>query len=102
MYTNLFLLIITVILAVLLYEIIEIKKLIFTHVSNPYNDMDEHELYEKAKAEMLESQKASPSFLQIKFKIGYARAARLLDLLEEDGVIGPARGAKPRQILQKK
>jgi DNA segregation ATPase FtsK/SpoIIIE, S-DNA-T family len=43
--------------------------------------------------------KASPSFLQRKLKVGYMRAALLLELMEEKGVIGPANGAKPREIL---
>ena len=43
--------------------------------------------------------KASASFLQRRLRIGYARAARLLDLLEERGIIGPGEGAKPREIL---
>jgi S-DNA-T family DNA segregation ATPase FtsK/SpoIIIE len=43
--------------------------------------------------------KASASFLQRRMQIGYARAARILDLLEEKGVIGPGNGAKPREIL---
>jgi S-DNA-T family DNA segregation ATPase FtsK/SpoIIIE len=45
------------------------------------------------------SGKASASFLQRRMQIGYARAARILDLLEEKGVIGPGNGAKPREIL---
>jgi hypothetical protein len=43
--------------------------------------------------------KASASLLQRRLSVGYARAARLLDILEEQGVIGPADGAKPREIL---
>lgn len=43
--------------------------------------------------------KASASYLQRRFRIGYARAARLLDLLEMKGVVGPGEGAKPREIL---
>ncbi|MEK9148135.1 MAG: DNA translocase FtsK, partial [Patescibacteria group bacterium] len=46
--------------------------------------------------------KASASYLQRRLKIGYARAARLLDLLEERGIIGPGEGAKPREILAKR
>lgn len=42
---------------------------------------------------------ASAGILQRRFRIGYARSARLLDLLEEFGVIGPADGAKPRDVL---
>jgi DNA segregation ATPase FtsK/SpoIIIE-like protein len=45
---------------------------------------------------------ASASFLQRKMSIGYARAARLLDQMEEKGLVGPAKGAKPREILLKK
>ncbi len=45
--------------------------------------------------------KASSSYLQRRFRIGYARAARLLDLLEEKGVVGPGEGAKPREVLVK-
>lgn len=46
--------------------------------------------------------KASASLLQRRLSVGYARAARLLDILEEQGVIGPADGAKPREILMRK
>jgi len=45
-----------------------------------------------------ENRKASASLLQRRLKVGYARAARLLDILEENGVIGPSNGAKPREI----
>jgi S-DNA-T family DNA segregation ATPase FtsK/SpoIIIE len=48
---------------------------------------------------VLDSQTASASFLQRRLSVGYARAARLLDLMEERGVIGPSQGAKPRDIL---
>ncbi|MBI4135019.1 MAG: DNA translocase FtsK [Candidatus Sungbacteria bacterium] len=57
------------------------------------------ELYEEAKQVVLESGKASASLLQRRLRVGYARAARLLDLLEENGIIGPGSGAKPREIL---
>jgi S-DNA-T family DNA segregation ATPase FtsK/SpoIIIE len=55
-------------------------------------------LYEAAKREVFLAKKASASFLQRRLRIGYARAARLLDMLEERGVVGPAEGAKPRQV----
>ncbi len=45
--------------------------------------------------------KASASLLQRRLSIGYARAARILDQLEESGVVGPADGAKPREVLIK-
>ncbi len=60
---------------------------------------DNDELYERAKDIVLEAKKASTSFLQRKLHIGYARAARLVDMLEERGVVGPGEGAKPRQVL---
>jgi len=43
--------------------------------------------------------RASTSYLQRKLKIGYSRAARLMDVLEARGVIGPADGSKPREVL---
>jgi S-DNA-T family DNA segregation ATPase FtsK/SpoIIIE len=53
-----------------------------------------------AKEEILRAGKASASLLQRRLKVGYARAARLLDLLEQEGFIGPGDGAKPREILK--
>lgn len=61
-------------------------------------DQDD-ELLPSAKKVIVESQKASASLLQRRLRVGYARAARLLDILEEQGFIGPADGAKPREIL---
>ncbi len=60
---------------------------------------DEDDLYEEAMNIIRENRKASASLLQRRLKVGYARAARLLDILEENGVIGPSNGAKPREIL---
>ncbi|MBI4234785.1 DNA translocase FtsK [Candidatus Peregrinibacteria bacterium] len=60
---------------------------------------DDDDLYEQAFKLVMETRKASASLLQRRLKVGYARAARLVDLLEENGVVGPADGAKPRRIL---
>lgn len=57
------------------------------------------ELYSEAKRTVLEAGKASTSYLQRKLGVGYARAAKLMDILEDRGVIGPADGAKPRAII---
>jgi S-DNA-T family DNA segregation ATPase FtsK/SpoIIIE len=58
----------------------------------------EDPLLEQAKKEVILAKKASASLLQRRLRIGYARAARLLDILEEKGVVGPAEGAKPRKV----
>ncbi len=60
---------------------------------------DDDELYEEARDIVVQAGKASTSFLQRKLRIGYARAARLIDILEEKGVVGPGSGAKPREVI---
>jgi len=60
---------------------------------------DEDPLFEEAKRLVMEAGKASTSYLQRRLKVGYSRAARLIDLLEERGVVGPADGAKPREVI---
>ncbi len=63
--------------------------------------MEEDPLYQEAKKMVIEAKKASASFLQRRLRIGYARAARLLDILEERGIVGPGEGAKPREVYFK-
>jgi S-DNA-T family DNA segregation ATPase FtsK/SpoIIIE len=62
-------------------------------------DDDNDDMYDEARVTVVRAGKASASYLQRRLKIGYARAARLLDMLEENGIIGPGEGAKPRQVL---
>lgn len=62
------------------------------------DDIDD-DLYEEARATVEAAGRASTSYLQRKLKIGYSRAARLMDVLEEHGIIGPADGSKPREVL---
>ena len=50
---------------------------------------------------VIETGKASASLLQRRFKLGYNRAARIIDLLEERGIVGPQNGSKPREVLVK-
>lgn len=64
------------------------------------DDIEDDELYEDAKEAVLEAGKASTSYIQRKLRVGYSRAARLMDMLEEKGVIGPAKGAEPRQVIK--
>lgn len=63
------------------------------------DDGDDDELYQEAVRVVGEAKKASASLLQRRLKVGYARAARLLDLMEEKGLIGPGDGAKPREVF---
>ncbi len=63
---------------------------------------DDDPLFEEVKKIVLETQKASASFLQRRLRIGYSRAARLIDMLEEKGIVGPADGAKPREVFAEK
>jgi S-DNA-T family DNA segregation ATPase FtsK/SpoIIIE len=72
------------------------------------NDLDsdgdpegEDDLYEEAREIVVSAGKGSTSYLQRKLRIGYSRAARLMDILEEQGVVGPADGSKPRDVLIK-
>jgi S-DNA-T family DNA segregation ATPase FtsK/SpoIIIE len=59
------------------------------------------DLYEEAREVVIRDQKASTSYLQRKLGVGYARAAKLIDMLENHGIIGPGNGAKPRDVLEK-
>jgi len=63
-----------------------------------FGGADEDPLFADVKKIVLETQKASASFLQRRLRIGYSRAARLIDMLEEKGIVGPADGAKPREV----
>jgi len=69
--------------------------------SSRFGDLQEDELLPQAREVIIRAGKASASFLQRRLRVGYARAARLLDLLEEEGTIGPADGAKPREVYKK-
>ena len=60
---------------------------------------DEDEMIEEAIDVIMESRQASTSMLQRRLKLGYSRAARIIDQIEERGIIGPFEGSKPRQIL---
>ncbi len=60
---------------------------------------DDDDMYEPAREAVITANKASTSFIQRKLGIGYSRAAKLMDMLEERGVIGAANGSKPREII---
>ena len=76
-------------------------KSIFTATLDGGDEPDD-DMYEEARQIVIETGKASTSFLQRKLGIGYSRAARLIDMLEEKGIIGPGNGSKPREVLEKR
>jgi S-DNA-T family DNA segregation ATPase FtsK/SpoIIIE len=63
------------------------------------SDEEYDELYDQAVAYICQMGKASSSMIQREFKIGYNRAARIIEVMEREGVIGAADGARPRQVL---
>jgi len=65
---------------------------------DPFNSSGNDELYEDAKRIVVQHQQGSISLLQRRLKIGYSRAARLIDEMEEEGIVGPPDGSKPRQV----
>jgi len=64
-----------------------------------FGDFEKDELFEEAVKLILESSQASVSILQRRMRLGYTRAARLIDAMEQEGIVGPYRGSKPREIL---
>lgn len=73
-----------------------VKSISSTQGSDDFDEEDEE--YEKCREFVIQAQKASTSLLQRKFRIGYNKAARIIDRLEEEGVIGPQLGSKPREV----
>ncbi len=74
---------------------------IFSSTIDDDDKNDDDELYEEARELVISTQKASTSWLQRKLAIGYSRAARIIDTLEERGIIGPVNGSKPRDVYEK-
>lgn len=66
--------------------------------AGPDEDVDD-ELFEDAVRLVVDTQNASISMLQRRFRIGYSRAARLIDMMEQRGIVGPYQGSKPREVL---
>ena len=64
-----------------------------------FNDEGDDDMYRDAVRVVIDSGKASASLLQRRLRVGYARAARLVETMEEQGIIGPADGARPRDVL---
>ena len=64
-----------------------------------FGEEGEDPLYEKALDIVVQAGKASASYIQRRLKIGYNRAARLVEQMEERGIVGPANGSKPREVI---
>ncbi|MCA9401477.1 MAG: hypothetical protein KC713_07605, partial [Candidatus Omnitrophica bacterium] len=60
---------------------------------------EKDEYYEEAVRMVIETNQASVSILQRRLRLGYTRAARLIDMMEQDGIVGPYAGSKAREIL---
>jgi len=60
---------------------------------------EDEELVEKCLEIIRQEKRASTSLLQRRLRLGYTRAARIVDILEQRGILGPGEGAKPREIL---
>ena len=80
-------------------EVVEKQQTNFGDFTTSSDSEDDDPLLNEAKEVIFRAKKASASLLQRRLRVGYARAARILDLLEEAGVIGPGDGAKPREVL---
>ena len=78
-------------------EIIEVLKRPASQVAEKDDEKDP--MFEKAVELVLHTGQASASYLQRKLKLGYARAARIIDQMEMEGIVGPSEGSKPREIL---
>jgi S-DNA-T family DNA segregation ATPase FtsK/SpoIIIE len=74
----------------------------FDETTDDLMDEENDELYEEARSLVIEAGKASSSYLMRRLRIGYARSARLLDMLEERNVVGPPDGSKAREVLVEK
>lgn len=75
------------------------EEMIPDEVEATQEQLDRDELYDDAVQLVTDMQTASVSLLQRRFRIGYSRAARIIDQLEMSGVVGPYEGSKPRQVL---
>ncbi len=67
----------------------------------PQDNRSDEELYEQAKKLVIEFGKASASFIQRKLTLGYSKASKFIDKMEEEGLVGQAKGINPREILKK-
>ncbi len=104
MYQEIIITIIAIIFSLFLLEIIKIRKILVGSSKDTQQSLfemgDDHDvLYEDVKDFVIKTRQASASLIQRKFMIGYSRASALIDMLEMEDVVGPARGARSREVL---
>ena len=78
-------------------KIVRVLKSPVGHVEE--ESVEKDPIFDKAVELILLTGQASASYLQRKLKLGYARAARVIDQMEQEGIVGPSEGSKPREIL---
>ncbi len=76
-----------------------VEEILAVQKKTQFKKFEKDELYEEAVKVVLETRQASVSMLQRRLGLGYTRAARMIDMMEDDGVVGPYQGSKPREIL---
>lgn len=76
-----------------------VEEMIPDEIQDGEVELKDDDLYETAVQLVIESQTASVSLLQRRLRIGYARAARLIDMMEQNGIVGPYEGSRPREVL---
>jgi S-DNA-T family DNA segregation ATPase FtsK/SpoIIIE len=79
-------------------DVFEAKK----EMESPDGEDEYDEMYDSAVELVTETQQASISMIQRRLRVGYNRAARMIEQMERDGVVGPADGAKPREVYARK
>ena len=65
----------------------------------PYDEAERDEMYARAVRTVIQEGKCSITLIQRRLQLGYARAARIVDMMESQGVVGPGEGSKPREVL---
>ena len=76
-----------------------VEEILKAHKKTAFKKFDKDDLYEEAVKTVLETGQASVSMLQRRLGLGYARAARIIDTMEAEGIVGQSQGSKPRDIL---
>jgi S-DNA-T family DNA segregation ATPase FtsK/SpoIIIE len=66
---------------------------------DPAAEFEKDAMYEQAKDLVIATGQASTSLLQRRMRLGYGRAARILDMMEQEGIVGPPQGSRPREVL---